>query len=81
MELEILASTYKPATVQALNKIREHLKSKIAKCHKEIDLTKSSLTQYEAVGEQFEEVVEKYAKIKGEVEGKKWALKELKETA
>ena len=34
--------------------------------------------QYEAVGEEFDAIVSEYAKIKAEIEAKKWAIKELK---
>ena len=78
LELEILASTYKPETVQALKKIRTYLDKNLARVRAEVDQSKTSLMQYEAVGEEFDAIVSEYAKIKAEIEGKKWAIKELK---
>ena len=34
--------------------------------------------QYEAVGEEFDTIVSEYAKLKAEIEGKEWAIRELK---
>ena len=81
IELEILASTYKPDTVPALKRISSHLKTSVASVSKEIERTKLSLRQYEAVGEDFEQVVKEYADVKTEIRGKEWAIKELRESA
>ena len=78
LELEILASTYKPEAVQALKKIRAYLDKNLARVRAEVDQSKASLMQYEAVGEEFDAIVSEYAKLKAEIEGKEWAIKELK---
>ena len=80
IELEILASTYKPDTVPALKRISAHLKASVAKTTQEIERTKQSLRQYEAVGEDFEAVVKEYADVRTEIKGKEWAIRELKES-
>ena len=79
LELEILASTYKPEAVQALKKIRAYLDKTLATVCTEVERSKASLMQYEAVGEEFDAVVSEYARLKTEIEGKEWAIKELKE--
>ena len=78
LELEILSSTYKPEAVQALKKIRMYLDKNLARVRAEVDQSKASLMQYEAVGEEFDAIVGEYAKLKAEIEGKEWAIKELK---
>ena len=81
LELEILLSTYSGSSVQALKKIRSHLKASITAAEADIERTRASLVQYEAVGEEFGSVVKDYAKVKEEIKGTRWALKELKENA
>lgn len=78
LELEILSSTYSASTLSALRKIRRHLVKSVADTEAEIDQIRANLQQYEAVGTDFETVVKEYAKLKEEIAGKKWALKELK---
>ena len=54
---------------------------------KEIEETKSEkrsfsvlLDSYEAMGSEFPEMVDKYSKLKDEIENKKWALNEVKKS-
>jgi hypothetical protein len=71
--------TYKPERVEALKKIRAYLDKTLARVRSDVDQSKTSLVQYEAVGEDFEAVVTEYARLRAEIEGKQWAIKELKE--
>lgn len=74
-----MASTYQPDTIKALRAIRRYLKTNAEETSAAIDKTRSDLQQYEAVGEDFEAVVAEYAKVRADIEGKLWALQELKE--
>ena len=55
-----------------------YLDKNLARVHAEVDQSKASLMQFEAVGEEFDAIVDEYAKLKAEIEGKEWAIKELK---
>lgn len=80
LELEILAATYKPDRVQALRRIRARLEEKREATRKELEATRAGLAGYAAAGEEMEAVVEEYSAVRAKIEGKKWALRELKET-
>ncbi|TRY67723.1 hypothetical protein TCAL_07210 [Tigriopus californicus] len=81
LELEILTSTYKSGSLPALKKIRNHLSESISQTNAEIQRVTSSLAQYTSAGSEFEEVVIEYVKVLEEIQGKKWALAELKNSS
>ena len=78
LELEILSSTYSGSTLSALKKIRTHLDESIADIRTGIQRIRANLGQYESVGSEFEIVVKEFAKLRADIAGKRWALKELK---
>ena len=77
MQLEISCSTYTPEAVQALKKLYKLVKSAISETQTETDKVKRSLGEYERVGSAMDEVAKEFARLKEQIEGKKWALKEL----
>ena len=68
-----------PANTNALKRIRSHLLASLEAARGDLDRARSGLAQYEAAGPEFEEVVSEYAAVRADIEGKEWALKELKE--
>ena len=63
---------------KALEKIRGQILSSLREVRAEIERVRASVGQFQSIGSQFDSLVEHYAKILNEIEGKKWALKELK---
>ncbi len=80
IELEVMAMTYTPDAVKALDKIKRQYGDAIDKVTKEISYLRGELDRYQAVGPQFESLVEEHSKLRSEIESKKWALQELKLT-
>ena len=61
-----------------MEKIRAQIVSSLREVRAEIERVRASVAQFQSIGPQFDFLVEQYAKILNEIEGKKWALKELK---
>jgi len=78
LELEILNATYTRDSVVALRKIRNKLSGQIKEVQSELLNLKSTLEQYNQCGPEFSELVREYARLQKEIEGKKWALSELR---
>jgi len=78
LELEILNATYTRESVAALRKIRSRLTDQTKEVQSELLNLKSTLEQYNQCGPEFSELVREYARLQKEIEGKKWALSELR---
>ena len=63
---------------KALESIRIQILTSLKEVRAEVERLRLSIGQYQAIGTEFEKIVEKYAKVQSEIEGKKWALKESK---
>lgn len=72
-------ATYSPEAIKALKTIRTHLIKQIELKKTQIEKTKAHLKQYEDAGPELEQVVKDLIQVQKEIEGKKWALQELKE--
>jgi len=78
LELEILNATYTRESVAALRKIRNRLTEQTKEVQSELLNLKATLEQYQQCGPEFSELVREYARLQKEIEGKKWALSELR---
>ncbi len=78
LEMEVVGSTYKPERIKALRKISAHLEKTLRDVNELIAKSRTELAQFEAVDEDFSAVVREYTQLKADIEGKLWALKELK---
>ena len=78
LELEILNATYTKDSVAALRKVKNRLMDQMANAQKELLDLSSTLEQYSKCGPEFCEIVKEYARLRKEIEGKKWALGELR---
>jgi len=78
LELEILNATYTRESVAALRKIRSRLSEQTKEVQSELLNLKSTLEQYNQCGPEFGDIVREYARLQKEIEGKKWALSELR---
>eukprot|EP00092_Neocalanus_flemingeri_P010630 GFUD01011452.1.p1 GENE.GFUD01011452.1~~GFUD01011452.1.p1 ORF type:complete len:359 (-),score=65.71 GFUD01011452.1:202-1278(-) len=77
-ELEILNATYTRSSVAALRKIRNRLTEQMKEAQSELLNLKTTLEQYHQCGPEFSDLVREYARLQKEIEGKKWALSELR---
>jgi len=78
LELEILNATYTKDSVTALRKIRNRLTEQLKEAQSELLNLKTTLDQYHQCGPEFGDLVREYARLQKEIEGKKWALNELR---
>jgi len=78
LELEILNATYTKDSVAALKKIRNRLTEQTKEAQSELLNLKTTLEQYHQCGPEFSDLVREYARLQKEIEGKKWALSELR---
>lgn len=78
LELEILNATYTRESIAALRKIRNRLTEQMKEAQSELLNLKTTLEQYHQCGPEFSELVREYARLQKEIEGKKWALSELR---
>ncbi|XP_013410839.1 HAUS augmin-like complex subunit 4 [Lingula anatina] len=80
VEMQILCDTYHVESVQALKAVSENLQTAVHDHKAELHQVSQALTAYEAVGAGFDEMVSEYAKLRDEVENKRWALTELQQS-
>lgn len=78
LELEALALTYNRDATKALDKMRKELNDAIEETNKDIARVKGELERYQTVGPAFDTIVDDYVRIQKDIEGKEWALQELK---
>merc|ERR1712226_178792 len=80
LELEILNATYTNDSVAAIRIIRSRLTKLLEESEEELVTLRSTLSQYQAAGPDFAPIVLEYARLQKEIEGKRWALNELRGT-
>ena len=78
IESEILNATYTRESITALKKIRARLLEITEDTQNKISKVKTTLDQYYQCGPEFSELVKEYARLQKEIEGKNWALSELR---
>jgi len=78
LELEVLNATYTRESVVALRKIRNRLTEQSKESQSELLNLRSTLDQYHQCGPEFSDLVREYARLQKDIEGKKWALNELR---
>ncbi len=62
---------------KALEKIRKQILQNLGDVKDETERVKSLLLAYNAIGPEFDTIVERYAKVQDEIDGQRWAIKEL----
>ncbi|XP_067389205.1 uncharacterized protein C14orf93 homolog isoform X2 [Emydura macquarii macquarii] len=76
-ELSVLADTYAPQTVQVHQAIRASLQGATQQQEQELATAQKILAAYETLGPEFEGLVREYGQLRGQLENKRWALREL----
>ncbi|XP_059891408.1 HAUS augmin-like complex subunit 4 [Gadus macrocephalus] len=79
--VEIGLDTYTADTIAAHKKIRDLLESELKDRQLEKQSVGSKLASFEMLGTEFEALADEYARLQGEINVKKWALKEFHEHA
>ncbi|CAL8326591.1 unnamed protein product [Lota lota] len=75
--VEIGLDTYTADTIAAHKKIRDLLELELKDCQLEKQSVESKLASFEMLGTEFEALANEYARLKGEINVKNWALKEF----
>ncbi|GBL89250.1 hypothetical protein AVEN_225794-1 [Araneus ventricosus] len=78
LELELLASTYSKSAVDALTIIKKELDAKLEASETGINKLNNDLEQFQILGPEYEQLVEKYGLLLEKVEKQKWAIEFLK---
>lgn len=78
LNLEILCETYTKETVPALKKIHKELVAKAEHVENDIRASQARLNRYESVGQEFNNIVNEYSKLRDAIKQKKWTLEKLK---
>jgi len=73
-ELEVMLKTYPPEANQALSKIQQEFTRKIDAEEKKSAQMRGELDQYEKLGQSFDNIAEKYAKVLQEIQHQTWML-------
>jgi len=73
-ELEVMLKTYPPEANQALSKIQQEFTRKINSEEKKSAQMRGELDQYEKLGQSFDNIAEKYAKVLQEIQHQTWML-------
>ncbi|EDO45924.1 predicted protein [Nematostella vectensis] len=80
LQNQLIRDTYTPETVAALKKIRGLLEVAKEEEERELQRAREALQAYESVGMGFEALVREYSALMIEIDNKKWALSELRQS-
>ena len=69
-----MLKTYPPEANQALSKIQQEFTRKIDSEEKKSAQMRGELDQYEKLGQSFDSIAEKYAKVLQEIQHQTWML-------
>ena len=69
-----MLKTYPPEANQALSKIQQEFTRKIDSEEKKSSQMRGELDQYEKLGQSFDNIAEKYAKVLQEIQHQTWML-------
>lgn len=75
----MLADTYKPDTVRALQRVRRHLQQAHEAARAELESLRVRAAAYDSVGLGLPPLAAEYAALRAEIENKEWALRQLQE--
>jgi len=80
LEYQTLCETYEAGTTAALKEIRKQLDHEVESTTSDVDKVNLSLKAYDGTGLGFETLVREYTHLRDEIENKKWAMNELKQS-
>lgn len=80
LQNQMIKDTYTPEAVAALKRIKAYLKDAEEQSAAELHRLSQMLIAYESVGMGFDALVQQYAALMAEIDNKKWALSELRQT-
>nr|XP_006812145.1 PREDICTED: uncharacterized protein LOC102803208 [Saccoglossus kowalevskii] len=80
VEADLLCETYPQKTVAALKQIKHHLSHAFHQCEKDLCRLTQAIEAYESLGMGFENLVQQYGELQEEIDNKRWALTELKQS-
>lgn len=74
---ELLADTYTPEAVRALQRARRHVDREAAAATEELRAASERARGYELAGPGFERIAAEYAELQGKIANKRWTLEQL----
>ncbi|CAH3124937.1 unnamed protein product [Porites lobata] len=80
LQNQMIRDTYTPEAIEALKKIKAYLKDAEEESSAELHRLTQTLQAYESVGMGFDSLVQQYTTLMAEIDNKKWALSELRQT-
>ncbi|XP_073233389.1 HAUS augmin-like complex subunit 4 [Porites lutea] len=80
LQNQMIRDTYTPEAIEALKKIKAYLKDAEEESSAELHRLTQTLLAYESVGMGFDSLVQQYTTLMAEIDNKKWALSELRQT-
>lgn len=80
LQSQLMRDTYTPETVAALRKIKDYLDIAEEESSTELLRSKQALKSYESVGMGYDALVQRFTHLTAEIDNKKWALSELRQT-
>ncbi|KAK3726769.1 hypothetical protein QZH41_010411 [Actinostola sp. cb2023] len=80
LQNQLIKDTYTPGAVTALRKIREHLVQAEQEETRQLQRAGQTLQAYESVGMGFDQLVQEYTVLLREIDNKRWALSELRQS-
>ena len=79
-QIEVETATYNSTAVALLERLRHKLSKDTDQAKSEVDRIRKDLAKYQTVsGTDFKAIVDTYATIMADIEGKEWALSRFKE--
>jgi len=80
LQNQMIRDTYTPEAIEALKRIKAYLKDAEEESSAELFRLTQTLLAYESVGMGFDSLVQQYTTLMAEIDNKKWALTELRQS-
>lgn len=80
LQNQMIRDTYTPEAIEALKRIKAYLKEEEEESSAELLRLTQTLLAYESVGMGFDSLVQQYTTLMAEIDNKKWALSELRQS-
>jgi len=80
LQNQMIRDTYTPEAIEALKRIKAYLKDAEEESSGELLRLTQTLLAYESVGMGFDSLVQQYTTLMAEIDNKKWALTELRQS-